>query len=245
VPERTAVYVYGVTWAEAVDALPAAGVAGAGVGAVEHGEIAALVSAVPDEPIRARRRDLTRHMDVLQHVHATAAVLPLQFGSVFADEDAVEEGLLSGRYEELVCLLRRFDGLAELRLRAVYREEAILAEIVQEDRDVARLRRLTQQGGAPSLQLGEAVVRALGERRRRDARALDRELRSLAIEAAVEEPVTELELLRASYLVEQRAIPRFDARMDQIAGRARDRMTFTYTGPLPPHSFVALARAGA
>lgn len=244
VSKRTSVYVYGVTWVEGTSSRRGAGVGGADVGAVEHGDIAAVVSVVPDEPVRARRRDLMRHMDVLQHVFASATVLPLQFGSLFEDRDVVEEGLLAERYDELVDLLQRFDGLAELRIRASYREDVVLAEIVQGDARIARLNEQTRDVGAGDprrLQLGEAVARALAARRDRDARAIADALRPLAADASVEDLRTELELLRASYLVEERKIAAFDKRMDELAAPELERIAFTYTGPLPPHSFVGLS----
>jgi gas vesicle protein GvpL/GvpF len=244
VSKRTSVYVYGVTWVEGTSSRRGAGVGGADVGAVEHGDIAAVVSVVPDEPVRARRRDLMRHMDVLQHVFASATVLPLQFGSLFEDHDVVEQGLLAERYDELVDLLQRFDGLAELRIRASYREDVVLAEIVQGDARIARLNEQTRNAGARDprrVQLGEAVARALAARRDRDARAIADALGPLAADTVVEDPRTELELLRASYLVEQRKIAAFDKRMDKLAAPERERIAFTYTGPLPPHSFVGLS----
>ena len=243
VPNRTSVYVYGITWVEGTSSRRGAGVGGADVGSIEHGDIAAVVSVVPNEPVRARRRDLMRHMDVLQRVFASATVLPLQFGSLFDDLDVVEEGLLAERYDELVDLLQRFDGLAELRIRASYREDAILAEIVQGDARIARLREQTRDAAASDprrIHLGEAVARALSAERDRDARAIVQGLRPLAADAVIEELRTELELLRASYLVEQRKIAAFDRRMDELAGPNRERVAFTYTGPLPPHSFVGL-----
>ena len=65
----------------------------------------------------------------------------------------------------------------------------------------------------------------------------------MAIEGtAVEEVLrTDYELVRVSYLVDEQDIRKFDKRMDEIARREQGRITFTYTGPLPPHSFVALA----
>ena len=63
----------------------------------------------------------------------------------------------------------------------------------------------------------------------------------LAQDAVVEEPRTEYELLRASYLVERRGVEAFDRRMDELAQAERERIGFTYIGPLPPHSFVGLS----
>lgn len=244
---QTSVYVYGVTWADGTADRPGAGVAGGDVGTVEQGELAAIVSAVPDGLVRAKRRDLMSHMDVLATVFAERTVLPLRFGSVFPGADAVVDELLSARYEELVELLHRFDGLAELRVRAAYREEEILAEIVAAEPRIGQLRAMTRDAGREAdplrVQLGEAVARELAVRRERDVRAISDALVPLARDVVVEELRTEMEVIRASYLVDRRNVDSFDARMFGFA-RLEDRwMTFTYTGPLPPHSFVSLAGA--
>src|SRR2546423_2606866 len=169
---QTSVYVYGVTWADGTVARRGAGVAGADVGTVEQGELAAIVSPVPDRFVRAKRRDLTAHMDVVAKVFASRTVLPLRFGSVFPGPEAVAGELLGARYEELVELLHRFDGLAELRVRGAYREEALLAEIVAGDAQIARLREQTRGGADPlRLQLGEAGAHAVARPRQPDATA--------------------------------------------------------------------------
>src|SRR5204862_1337035 len=86
-------YVYVVTWADFVlDA--ALCVVEASVRAVEHGELAALVSELPSADVRARRRDLLRHADVLQQAFERSAVLPLGFGTVFASDGDVVADLL-------------------------------------------------------------------------------------------------------------------------------------------------------
>jgi len=59
-------YLYGVVRRADVRAIRSEGVAGAGIVSIDHGEIAALTSAIPGTgEIRARRRDLLRHSDVL------------------------------------------------------------------------------------------------------------------------------------------------------------------------------------
>jgi hypothetical protein len=167
---------------------------------------------------------------------------------VFPDRDTLADELLSARREELASLLEQFEGLAELRVRAAYREDEILAEVVAGDPRIARLRELTQEAGRDAdplrLQLGEAVAGALAARRGRDAYAISEELLAGAHDAVIEEPRTEYELLRASYLVERGRIGEFDKRVNEIAGREGGRMSFSYAGPLPPHSFVSLSPRG-
>jgi hypothetical protein len=130
-------------------------------------------------------------------------------------------------------------------VRAVYREDEVLADIVRSDARIARLRDATR--GAPPrdprlLQLGEAVAKALAAKRERDLADLSSSLRRLALDVVVEPPHADLELMRASFLVERQRIPDFDALMNDLARGRRERVGFTYTGPLPPHSFVAVSQ---
>lgn len=238
-----AIYVYGVTRPAGAVRRAGAGIAGTDVGVIEHRGLAAIVSPVADGSMQAKRRDLLGHTEVLQAAFASAPVLPLRFGTVFADGESLVAGFLEPRRDELLALLKQFDGLAELRVRALYREERILAEVVRADERIAGLRERVRAGGGHGLQvqLGEAVAAALRARRRADADALVAALASLARDMAADEPVSELEVLRGSFLVERKRIPSFDARMDELARAAEGRMTFRYTGPLPPHSFVSLS----
>jgi hypothetical protein len=245
----TAFYVYGVTWADAAAAHGRrSGVAGGCVELVEHGELAAIVSPIRGVP-RAKRRDLLVHSEVLQDAYAHGTVLPLRFGTVFRDRASVDDELLASRYEELVALLQSFEGLGELRLRGTYHEEAVLAEIVQSDRRIAQLQAAARENGGRSqqlkVQLGEAVARALAATRQRDADEVVSLLLRHARDAVVDEPQAELEVLRVSVLVERAAVPRVDALLEEIAGRHAGRISFKYTGPLPPHSFVSLTSGRA
>jgi hypothetical protein len=235
------VYVYGVTWAGATPR--GRGLADAELRKVEHGELAAIVSDLPAAPLRAKRRDLLRHSDVLQRAFEDTTVAPLRFGYVFDTPEAVSNDLLGARYEELVALLQRIDGYAELRVRAEFVERAILAEIVSADRHVAALREATQslRGGDPRLvELGEAVAHGVADRR---AAATDEILEALAaraVEAHVEDPREEWEIVRASALVKRRDVARVERAIESLARRHAGRIKLELIGPMPAHSFVTL-----
>src|SRR5206468_3653291 len=82
--------------------------------------------------VPAKRRDLLRHAEVLGTALEHGTVLPLRFGVVFENATALVEDLLLPRYAELVQLLGRFEGRVELSVKAFFREEAILAELAQQ-----------------------------------------------------------------------------------------------------------------
>jgi len=229
-------YVYGVTWADAARS-STEGVLDTSVRVLEHGELAALISELPSADIRARRRDLLRHADVLQQAFERRAILPLGFGTVFASSEDVVAELLEPRYEELVALLQSFDGLVELTLRALYDEAGVLAAVVRDEPRIAALRGSTNP--ADQVALGEAVAHALADRRARDADEIVASLSSLAREVEVEERVAEFEVVRAAFLVDRSAVEDFEAHAEELAHRHEGLIRFKLTGPLPPHHFVS------
>src|SRR5204863_8682672 len=138
--------------------------------------------------------------------------VPLRFGTVFADRDAVVSEFLAPRYDELTATLRRLDGLAELTVRAFYREDDVLRALLAEHPRLARLRAAARDGDQGfALQLGEAVARALSARRDDDAEAIVAALRPLARAVVLDERRTELEVVRAAFLVGRGALRNLDA----------------------------------
>ena len=245
----TAAYVYGVVRSAAARPPQASGVAGAEVRAVPYKKVAALVSEVP-VPIRAKRRELMSHADVLNDAIANGAALPLRFGTTFPDERSVVSEFLTPRHDELSALLDELEGRVELMVKAFYREEAVLAEIVRDNPRVAQLRALTRDGPgaathAARLELGSAVAAALDARTRADASAILDELRPLALDMHVDETPIERQVLRVSLLVERHDVEAIDAVMSALAERHAGRIHFKYVGPLAPHSFVSLSPGGS
>jgi gas vesicle protein GvpL/GvpF len=227
----TAMYVYGV--AERGRTLRGIGVVDAAVTVVEHGSLAAIVSPVPSLHLRAKRRDILAHQDVLQRAFAKGTVIPFRFGMVFGGEDAVVSELLEPRHDDLTGLLERLDGLVELSVRAYYVEDAVLREIIRDDSRVARLK-----GGASDVALGEAVANSLAAKRAAEAAEIEKALVPIAEDAVIEAPRTEYELFRGAFLVRREVVDDFDAHMNSLAGERDGTVIFKYVGPLPPHSFV-------
>jgi gas vesicle protein GvpL/GvpF len=242
----TGVYCYGVVSAR--DARPQPrGLGDAPVEPVMHDGVAALASRVPAGTVRARRRDLLSHMDVLGAAFEHGTVLPLRFGTVFENEGSLVHEFLAPRHDELAALLRDLSGQGELRVTAHYREDALLAEVVRDNRRIAHLREATRGAGAgqPALiELGELVAAEIQARTARDSRALLERLRKHARRYEVGEEPIEYQLLRASFLVERKRMSKFEAELERFAAEQAGRADVKLTGPLPPHSFVSLTHGG-
>jgi hypothetical protein len=102
-----------------------------------------------------------------------------------------------------------------------------------------RLREAARSQG-DLVRLGERVAQRFQERRAADADTVVRRLGNHAVETRVDELDDELGVVKASFLVRDKKRKKFDAELDAVALRLRHLVTFTCTGPLPPHSFVSL-----
>lgn len=126
---RNYAYVYGVVRAGFGVPDRLIGVAGAPVGTVAEGSLAALVSAVPavdfeEAALRAHLEDLRRlervaraHRGVVDTVAAGTCVLPLRLATVYRDERGVRRALAS-RFEDFASALARLNGRFEWGVKA-------------------------------------------------------------------------------------------------------------------------------
>ena len=214
---------------------------------LEEPSFAAIVSDFPAGAGTATRADLLAHSDVLHEVLATAsAVVPLQFGTLFPDDETVRADLLATRAEELEELLDRVENRVEARLKSFYIEEAILQEIVADNPRIEALRQQTRALPDDAtfyqrIELGELVAAALRRKRGEDAPALLDSLVPLAVEHVVEEEPHEWAVLAASFLIDRTTAARFDDAVAELADRQQQRMRLRYVAPLPPYSFVDIA----
>jgi hypothetical protein len=164
------------------------------------------------------------------------------------DADEVKARLLESNASELQSELRRLKDKVELRIRAVYDQPTLLREIIAGDSEIAQLRKALQ--GVPKdatyyeqIRLGELVSQAIERKREADAHGFVDVLGPVAEDIDVSDVSHERVALNASFLVDRKRVPEFDAELERIAKAQADRLRVKYTGPLPPHSFVELQTA--
>jgi Gas vesicle synthesis protein GvpL/GvpF len=246
-----ATYLYGIARGLQGDppALPAVADAEADIRAIEDQCCVAIVSGVAASFVEATAEDLQRHSDVTQKLlESTAALVPLRFGTVYPDDETVRRDLLEARRDELEGLLQRVENRVEARLKAYYVEEAVLAEIVDEQPQIAQLRQRTQALPAEAtyydrIRLGELVASALTAKRRRDGNEMLAHLAPLAVDHIVEEEPHEWSVLTASFLLDRSRLDDFHGAVSRVADAAEGRLQLRCLAPLPPYSFVSLQLA--
>ncbi len=243
--ELPAKYVYGITKADGDRPLPVEGVGEQAppVHTVETKDIAAIVSDIQSTPVRGNRRNLMAHSRVLEASFKRDTVLPMRFGVVLPDDDAVRNSLLEPRYEAWREMLDRMEGLGELTLKAIYYEERILREILEEDPSIRAMRNRSRNATGDRayldrVALGEMVAERLQAKGESEGAALLERLQRFAVDVRANPPTVERMLLNAAFLVRRDRIETFDEVMQEIGAHVAERMHFKYVGPLPPYSFV-------
>ena len=236
-------YVYGVITAGARWRPSEEGVDDQRVELVERGELAALVSDAPRVPVKASRRNLMAHSRVLQSVIGERCVLPMRFGVVMPDRDAVSEELLGENEDWLISQLRVFETYVELDVRALAREEDLLRSVVTERPQIAEVRESLRGRPGPAtyyerIRLGELVAGAVDEKREHVAARAIEALGRLAAATKRTDAQHEEMLANLAFLVDRARVAEFDAAVEALDAELDEAIRLHYIGPLPPHNFV-------
>lgn len=204
---------------------------------VGEGRVIAVVSDAPPQ-LRARRRDLMAHQDVLLRLSDSGPVLPMRFGAIAPDEESVR-AQLSGSQAELLATLSRLEGAVEINLKALPAQNA-LAAVVAEEKNVRRLREAARRRPdyEANVRLGEAVATALSRRAADAGKKILHKLTPMA-RAVVPGPEVHGCALNVSFLVDRSESDTFRATAQRFADAHRERVELRVAGPLPCYSFVS------
>ncbi|MFI6605791.1 GvpL/GvpF family gas vesicle protein [Streptomyces sp. NPDC050507] len=233
------VYVYAVL--RAATALPKDGT---GVGSppavlrsISQGPLAAVVSDAPPQ-LRARRRDLLAHQNLLMRLADEGPVLPMRFGMVAADEQSVL-AQLAAEESAYAATLDRLAGRIEINVKVLPAQNALEA-LVAEDKSVQKLRAAARRspGYEASVRLGEAISGALTRRAVAAGQRILRELASTA-RAAVPGPEVPGCVLNQSFLVDRAESEAFLLQAQSLGASFREHAEIRPAGPLPCYSFVS------
>lgn len=251
-------YVYGIVDSYCFETIPGEGHEAGDIVPVPCGAFAAAVSVLSTRTIEATPQNVWRHERVLERLMQDHTVLPLRFGTICHDADALREYVAcsaDGHRNDL----ERVRGKIEIALR-----------IVEDDKHIELPGRCSEcdRVSAANRQTGEAVASILdapndGEPAGRGAAYLRVRLQRLHNDMAREGSGKRLELLlrwhldavlkdvictppadasagyRVSCLVERDRVAVFIDALDRFRG-SHPQFDVTCTGPWAPYSFVAV-----
>lgn len=245
-------WIYGVVPAEAeLKRLQSIADEGPEVLIVESGDLGAIVGPAPLNDAKATRNQALAHSRVLEAAVEDAPVIPFRFGMIASGgDDEVRHDLLEAHHDQLVPLLERVKGVVQMTLKADYREDVLLQEILQSEPEIARLRDAVRQMPEDAarnerIRLGELINGAVETRRQRDAAEIVRALEPKAAAATADQLEREYMVLNEAFLIERERREEFEQAVDAVAEERADRMHFRLLGPMPAYNFIDVQQAAS
>lgn len=219
------------------------GIDDAPVRLVRHGDIAAVVGEMVLDRPPGRRADLMAYSRVLDELAGSGAVVPVRFGSVLPDEDSIVAHVLAPDEGFFLDLLEQLRARRQFTVRATYRDQVALAEIVRSDDRVAALRERTRQlpedaTYADRVLLGELVARDLEDKRADDAGILVDAVVPFTAAHRVTLGVGTDDLVTVTVLVDDDRREEFEQRLEDLAEAVHERVRLQLVGPTAPYDFV-------
>jgi hypothetical protein len=241
-----ACYVYGIVRGKARLPQDLRGLGGAEVSLVRHGDLAGVVSEIPAGQALGTREDLMAHEEVVETLAVETTTLPLRFGAVVTTVDALVEEMLVPYHDWFMDVLADLSGVRELVVTGVYVENVVIREVLAEDPEAARLRERVRELPEDAayyerIRLGELIVKALDEKRRRDTEELVDVLEPYAADVALRSPAGEDTAADVAFLVTERRLPEFEEAVGALGERWAGRVRLRLVGPLAPYDFVPSA----
>jgi len=248
--EDRGIFLYGVVPADVEPTSDAKGIGDppSPVEVVAHDGVAALISKVRlDHPL-GRPDELRAYEQLLDGTAAVAPVLPVRFGAVLSDTEAVTD-LLSRFAEEFRGALDELEGRAEYAVRARYVQRVLLTEVLNESGEVQQLRdQIRDQPEEATMnlriRLGELVNQAVEAKRNADTQRLVDVLAPLADQVVVRPPTHEMDAANIALLIATDRREELENAVGRLAGEWTDRATVRLLGPLAPYDFVAPMQPG-
>jgi len=242
---QTALYIYGVLPAD-VEVDPEA--TGVGepptpVGLLTHGRIAALVGEISPGVRLGTPQDFAAHARILDEAAAEVPVLPLRFGAVMTDRDAVVEEFLAPYEQRFSELLRTLEGRRQLVVKGRYVEQSLLREILDEEPKARQLQQRIantpeEASREDRIALGELIGRSVEARRAADTQQFARQLGELGIEFKFRDPTHEFDAIHLACLVKQADEERLQQECARYARDHEGRVELRLLGPMAAYDFV-------
>jgi hypothetical protein len=244
--QQTGCYVYGIV---PVDVKVNSGVYGVDnreIRLVRCGAVAALVSDVGLSGPLGTPENLKSHREILDSSITDLPVLPVRFGAVLASEHAVVEELLEPHHDEFVAALEELDGRAEYLVKGRYIEQAILEEILSQDRRAAQLTRQIRGADADAtgglrIRLGELGSSSIAVKREEDTRLLLSAMEDHSEASFVPEPTHELDAVHVAFLLDVSKADELERVTGDLGSRWEGRVELRVLGPMAPYDFPEFA----
>lgn len=229
-------YIYAIVPHNARPPARLTGWSGKPLAAVTWCDLAAITSTVSSGEPRPTPDNVLRHATIVERLREDGPMLPVRFGTVLSDVEAVRAALAQ-RYPVLVADLERLGSNIELGLTVVWDPPDVTdADVTSSD--------LGGSGDGTRYLLARVAEYRREVVLRQSADTLVRDLEAVLAPHLLERrssilPTPRL-LLRAAYLIDPARLTAFREALGAVRAN-HPELRFLLSGPWPPYSFVSPA----
>ena len=237
-------YIYAIVADGEPRVYPSLGIEGKDVYTIGDGRTAAVVSGLAGSKIRPERTNLRVHQAVLKRLMADTTPLPLAFGTIASNPEAIRK-ILARNHHAFQEQLQRVAGKVEMGLRVTLDVPNIFEYFVNthtelrlaRDRLMSARHEFTQE---EKIELGRMFDRLLNEDREDHTSKMKHILAPLCVEFKANPCRNEQEVINLACLVKRDAQEAFSAGVFAAANLFDNNFSFDYSGPWAPHNFVEI-----
>ena len=236
-------YLYAIVFGDSAVTDGEVGIDGLDLRTVNEAGVTAVVSDAPGTKIRPERRHLAAHQGVLKHLMASTTPLPMAFGIIADDTEAIRK-ILSRNRRDFLDQLNRVAGKVEMGLRVTWDVPNIFEYFVNTHLELraARDGLLSAQGPTHEgkIEVGRMFDRLLSEDRERYAERVETLLAPACVEVKANKCRNEQEVMNLACLIGRPGQERFATAVFEAAKVFDNNFAFDFNGPWAPHNFVEL-----
>lgn len=222
------------------------GLESAPVYAIDQDGLRAVVSDTLSTRLRPERRNITAHQAVLHALTEQGTVLPMRFGVIARNTEAVQKLLATNR-KDIKAHFERLNGRVEMGLRVswdvanIYEYFVALHPILSETRDEIWAKNSGNKNQREEkIRLGN-LYESLRTADRKASMEKVTELLLNYCEDIVENPIKkEKDVMNLACLVDRQRVDEFVEGVFRASQLFDNVYLFNYTGPWAPHNFVKL-----
>ncbi len=190
---------------------------------------------------------MTSDTQVIGHVIASQPQRRQEARAARPEGPLIVAADLAARHDEFTAALDQLEGRTEFQVRGCYVEDAVLGEVLSQNKQAAGLREAIQ-GKDPDaarnarIELGRLLNRAVKARRDEDARALMQAMERLCVASVAREPAGELDAVHVAFLVAADQEPEVERVIEDLAHEWEGRIDVQLLGPMAAYDFAGTAQ---
>jgi hypothetical protein len=204
-----------------------------------------LYSEAQQERYLASRRNLLGHERVLEQAmeRGYRTLLPLQFGLIIDDLEAVRQQLTVPQSENLKHLFTRLEGQREVSVKLFWETDRELETLMQENEWLAAERNHLE-GKSLSMdqvvQIGQAIEQAMAARKQEIIEMFRSLLNPLAVETVENDLLTDNMIYNAAYLIPWDSETEFSEQVEALDQKFEGRLRIRYNNFTAPYNFAQM-----